>query len=107
MAFVRSKIHKNKNKPPRVYYFLVKNYRQKGKKTPKQAHVAFLGRYGGEPSKDQLTKDFPQHARLFEEYFHKRELKADKALKKAKSHLDSARSQLESLQSDYEQHLNS
>lgn len=107
MAFIRSKIHKNKKKPPRVYYFLVKNYRQKGKKTPKQVHVAFLGRYDGEPSKDKLNKDFPQHAKLFEDYFSKRELKAAKALQKAKEHLDTAKTEAEQLKKAYDHHLNS
>ncbi|MEK6869639.1 MAG: hypothetical protein AABX74_05385 [Nanoarchaeota archaeon] len=107
MVFIRSKFHQNKKKGPRVYYFLVKNYRIKGKKTPKQAVIQFLGRYEKEPSKSRFLEAFPKYKNEIEEYFVKREKRAAEGLEKAKTMLHSAKKKLEEVGKGYDEKLSS
>jgi len=96
MAFIRSKTHFNKRRPPRVYLFLVKNYRSEGDRTPKQATVLFLGRYRGE-SLEKLTERFPGVANELERWFAKRQRRAGDSLHEAEQGLRRSRKHLSSL----------
>lgn len=82
MAFIRTKTHANKRKPARVYLFLIKSYRSRASRTPRQATVLFLGRYRGE-SLEQLKERLPGLSNELEQWFVKRQRKVSQSLAEA------------------------
>ena len=100
MSFIRHKIHHNKKKEPRIYYFLVKNYRPKGGKTPRQAVIQFLGRYAHNPKLEELKVKFPKLAQQFDEYFERRQKKASKDLSEAEGKLRKVKKDLVELRDE-------
>lgn len=99
MAFIRTKIHHNKRKPPRTYLFLVKNYRCANYETPRQATVRFLGRYKGE-TLEELKQRFPGLGNELEKWFRNRDERIRKGLQEAELSLRKSREYLDVEDSD-------